>query len=206
MNPRRFARNESYERSCFWLITTREHPKKVVVVAVLDHISWATARVGPSKYVGGLMGTVDVVVLMAVVHHISWAAVRAGPSEHIWAASWAGRRGPHGACISWAAAWPSPPIFERMGRGPARSINFSGDGPRPSPAHQNFRGWAAARPSPLHFQIFAARPGPASQIFKSLGPVRPGPLQFSAQPGRARTSHMTHHKPSKNEKRHDEVK
>ena len=56
-------------------------PKKVVVVAVVDHISRATARAGPSKHVGGLMGTVDVVV--AAVHHISWAAVRAGPSKHI---------------------------------------------------------------------------------------------------------------------------
>ena len=35
------------------------------------------------KYVGGLMGTMDVVVVEAVVHHISWAAVRAGPSEHM---------------------------------------------------------------------------------------------------------------------------
>ena len=42
----------------------------------------ATARAGPSKHVGGLMGTVDVVVV-AIVHHISWAAVRAGPSKHM---------------------------------------------------------------------------------------------------------------------------
>ena len=56
-------------------------PKKVVVVAVV--ISWATARAGPSKHVGGLMATVDVVVVVAVVHHISWAAVRAGPSKYI---------------------------------------------------------------------------------------------------------------------------
>ena len=38
-------------------------PEKVVVVAVVNHISWATARVGPSKHVGGLMGTVDVVAV-----------------------------------------------------------------------------------------------------------------------------------------------
>ena len=37
-------------------------PEKVVVVAVVHHISWATARAGPSKHVGGLMGTVDVIV------------------------------------------------------------------------------------------------------------------------------------------------
>ena len=55
-------------------------PKNVVVVAVVHHISWATARAGPSKHVGGLMGTVDVVVVVvAIVHHISWATVRAGP-------------------------------------------------------------------------------------------------------------------------------
>ena len=58
--------------------------KKVVGVAAVQHISWATARTGPSKDVGGLMGTVDVVVVeVAVVHHISWAAVRAGSSKHM---------------------------------------------------------------------------------------------------------------------------
>ena len=57
-------------------------PQKVVV-AVVPHISWATARTGPSKHVGGLMGTVDGVAVVAVVHHISWAAVRAGPSKHM---------------------------------------------------------------------------------------------------------------------------
>ena len=40
------------------------------------------ARAGPSKYVGGLIGTVDVVVVVAVVH-ISWAAVPAGSSKHM---------------------------------------------------------------------------------------------------------------------------
>ena len=56
-----------------------------VVVAVAHHISWATARTGPSKHVGVLMGMVGVVVvvIVAVVHHISWAAVRAGPSKHM---------------------------------------------------------------------------------------------------------------------------
>ena len=59
-------------------------PKKNVVVAVVHCISWATARAGPSKHVGGLVGTVDfVVVVVAVVHHISCAAVRAGPSKHM---------------------------------------------------------------------------------------------------------------------------
>ena len=38
-------------------------PEKVIVVAVVHHISWATARAGPSKHVGGLIGTVDVIVV-----------------------------------------------------------------------------------------------------------------------------------------------
>ena len=43
-------------------------PKKVVVVAIVHHMPWATAWAGPSKHVGGLMGTVNVVVVVAVVH------------------------------------------------------------------------------------------------------------------------------------------
>ena len=59
-------------------------PEKVVVGAVVHHISWATARAAPSKHMGGPMVTVDVVVVVvAVVHHISWAAVRAGPLKHM---------------------------------------------------------------------------------------------------------------------------
>ena len=53
------------------------------MVAVVHHISWAAALTGPSKHVGGLIGTVDVVVVVAVVHHISLATVRAGPSKHM---------------------------------------------------------------------------------------------------------------------------
>ena len=60
-------------------------PNKAVVVAVLHHISWVTARAGPLKRVGGLTGKVDVVVVVvvAVVHHISWVAVRTRPSKHM---------------------------------------------------------------------------------------------------------------------------
>ena len=84
IHPGRFARNALYERmkSCFWRITTQPHPKKVIVVAVVHHISWTTARAGPSKHKGGLMGTVDVAVVAAVVHNISWTAVLVGPSKH----------------------------------------------------------------------------------------------------------------------------
>ena len=42
-------------------------PKTLVVVVVVHHISWATARAGPSKRVGGLMGTVDIVVVVVTV-------------------------------------------------------------------------------------------------------------------------------------------
>ena len=55
--------------------------------------------------------------------------------------------------------WAGPSIFNVMGRGPARPIKFSYDGLRPGPAHQVFRRWAAARPSPSHFPNFTARPG-----------------------------------------------
>ena len=58
-------------------------PKKVVVGAAVNRISWATPQAGPSKHVGGLMGAVDVTVVVAVIHHISWAAVLAGPSKHM---------------------------------------------------------------------------------------------------------------------------
>ena len=74
---------------------------------------------------------------------------------------------------------PGPSIFDMMGRGPALPVKFAEDGPRPGPAHQFFRGWAAARPSPSHFQKLTARPGPAHPFFKRLGPARPGPSHGS---------------------------
>ena len=43
---------------------------------------------------------------------------------------------------------------------------------RPGPAHQFFRGWAAARPSPSHFQKLTARPGPADRM--AARPMRHG--------------------------------
>ena len=79
--------------------------------------------------------------------------------------SWADAGGP---ARGWAGpgppARPGPPIVDMMGRGPARAVKFSEDGPRPGPAHQIFRGWATARPSPSHFQKFTARPGPAHHM------------------------------------------
>ena len=43
---------------------------------------------------------------------------------------------------------PGLSFFDMMGRGPARPVNCSENGLRPGPAHQFFRGWNAARPSP----------------------------------------------------------
>ena len=56
--------------------------KNVLVVAVVHHMASSTAWTGPSKHVGGLMGTVDVVVVVvAAILHISWSAVPAGRSK-----------------------------------------------------------------------------------------------------------------------------
>ena len=88
-----------------------------------------------------------------------------------------------------AAARPGLSNFERMGRGPARPIKFSEDGPRPDPAHHIFK---------------ISRPGPAHHFFKSLGPARPitfskvsarpGPSQFSDRPGPVRPRQTAHDK------------
>ena len=63
--------------------------------------------------------------------------------------------------ISRAAARPDPSNFERMGRGPARSIKFQRMGRCPT--------------QPITFSTCTVGPGPAHHIFKSLGPARPGP-------------------------------
>ena len=73
-------------------------------------------------------------------------------------------------CHGPARAGPS--FLYMMGRGPARPIKFSFSGPRPGPAHQNFRRWAAARPSPSHFQKFKARPDPTHHM--AARPMRHG--------------------------------
>ena len=77
---------------------------------------------------------------------------RAGPGL-----GWAGPT--HKNLIWWAAARPGPSKFQRMGRGPARSINFSEDGPRPGPAHHIKKKLRPSHPGPSFFQ--KSRPGPA---------------------------------------------
>ena len=69
-----------------------------------------------------------------------------------------------GPGLGWASpARPGPANFQRVGRGPARPIKISEDGPRPGPAHQS------------HFQKITARRGPAHHFFNSL--ARPGPAR-----------------------------
>ena len=102
----------------------------------------------------------DEIPLIQFYQGLSWADA-GGPAR-----GWAGLGRP---------ARPDPPIFYMMGRGPARPAKFSEDGPRPGPAHQFFRGWAAARPSPSHFQKFKARP----IIFSNVS-ARPGPAHHMA--------------------------
>ena len=73
------------------------------------------------------------------------------------------RSGPaHQICILWATARPGPSFFQRIGHGPARPINFSEDGPRPSPTHHVFKIFGPARLGTSRFKILGpARPGPA---------------------------------------------
>ena len=70
-----------------------------------------------------------------------------------------------------------------MGRGPARPMKFSEDGPRPDPTHQCFKSSRPGPARPINSSNVSARPGPADHIFKSLGPAPSGPLQVSDRPG-----------------------
>ena len=94
-------------------------PKTVVVLAVVHHIAWATARAGPSKHVGGLTGTVDVVAV--VVASSTPHLMGSGPGRPVEA-----HGPPHGpgtaAHIEPTSHGPRPGLsnFQRMGRGPAR--------------------------------------------------------------------------------------
>ena len=72
---------------------------------------------------------------------------------------------------------PGPSIFQRMGRGPARPIKNSEDGPRPGLAHHIFIFSRPGPARPINFSKVSARLSPAHHIFKSLGPARPGPAQ-----------------------------
>ena len=81
-----------------------------------------------------------------------------------------------GPGLGWASpARPGPANFQRVGRGPARPIKISEDGPRPGPAHHIFNLSRPGPARPINFSKVSARPGPGHHIFKSLDTVRPGP-------------------------------
>ena len=157
----------------FWADTSPGAPKKVVDVAV-HHMSWATARAGPFKHVGGLLGPVDVLVIVAEVHHISRAAVRAGPSKHT-------------GFVMCRAERPMKNLH-LMGHGPARPIKFREDGPRPGPAHHICRRWAAARPDPSKFQGMGRGPTQSITFSNFGGPARPVTIFRSTRRGPAHTN------------------
>ena len=83
--------------------------------------------------------------------------------------SWADAGGP---ARGWAGpdrpARPGPPVFDMMGRGPARPINFLEDGPRPGPTHHIKKKTGPARPGPSFYQ--KSRPRPARSITWQRGP------------------------------------
>ena len=95
------------------------------------------------------------------------------------------------------------------GPGGAAHIEPTSHGPRPGPAHQISRGWAATRPGPSNFQRMGRRPArsikisedgprpdPAHHIFDFPGPARPGPSIFQkSRPGPARPRQTPHGKP-----------
>ena len=141
--------------------------KKVVVVAVIHHISRATARVGPSKRVGRSVGRAEQPIRNP---HITGR----GPARPI-------------KFGGWIATQPGPSMFRRMGRGPARPIKRSDYGPQHDPSHLIFKYLrpGLARPNifqmyrtglarPMTFPKVSTRPGPAHHNFQ-IGPTRPGP-------------------------------
>ena len=148
-------------------------PKIIVVAAIVHHISLATARAGPSKHLGGLMGTVDVVVV--AVQYTGSRGQRSGPArQNTWAASWAGRSGPYRAHISWAAARPGPSNFHRIGRDPAQPITCSILHGPARPGQSNFQKSRLGPARPITFSKVSARPDSARPNFE-IGPARPSP-------------------------------
>ena len=77
--------------------------------------------------------------------------------------SWADAGGP---ARGWAGPGRSarPTNFDKMGRGPARPIKFSEDGPRPGPAHHIFKNSWPGPARPIIFLNVPARAGPAHHM------------------------------------------
>ena len=67
----------------------------------------------------------------------------------------------------WAAARPGPSNFNLVGRGPARPINFSEDGPWPVPAYHIFKNSRPGPARPIIFSNVSARPGVAHHMAAS---------------------------------------
>ena len=140
---------------------------EVVVAAVVQHISWAAVRAGPSKHMSRLMGRAERPIYSP---HL----MGRGPAR------------PIKIFRGWAAPGPGPSKFSEDGPrpGPAHE-NFRGwAAAQPSPSHFKF-----SPPGPAH-QIFnvSARPGPAHDIFKGFGRARPVTIFRSARPGPDQTN------------------
>ena len=120
IHPRRFARNASYERSCFWWIRPRRTQKSRRSSSSTPHLmGHGPGR--PVKTRGRSHGHGGLRSLVAVVHLILWAALRAGRQNtvclaegHIWVT--------YKAHTSWAAVRPGQPFFQKFHPGPAQTI------------------------------------------------------------------------------------
>ena len=209
IHPSRFARNASYERSCFWRITTYT-PKKLVLVAVVHHISWATARAGPSKHVGGLPHGGRRSSSSSGTHLMG-----SGPGRPV--KTHGPPHGPGGAAHidpTCHGPWTGPAhqissIFQRTGRvptrhhifkfsrpGPAQPINFSNVSARPGPAQTKqalefslyfllfFPLTSLLKKCPIHWQPWAAPSASSVVVTNSSEAVLavPSTCQTSAQP------------------------
>ena len=158
-HPRRFARNASYERSCFWRTTTRTPQKSRSCSSSTPHLIGH----GPGRPV----------------------KIRGRPHGH-----GGRRRSSSSSTPHLMGSGPGRPV-KNHGPGGAAHIEPTSHGPRPGPAHQIFRGWAAARPSSSKFQRMGRGPTQPITFPNFHGPARPGPSNLlRSRPGPARPDHI----------------
>ena len=140
-------------------------PQKVVIVAVVHHISWATARAKTHWRPHGHGGR----------------SSSSSSTPHL-TGNDPGRPVKHMGRLMGRAVRPiqSPHL---MGRGPARPIKFRDDGP------SNFERVGRGPTQPTHFRILTARPGRAHHFSKVS--ARPGPARHNFQIGPARPGSVT---------------
>ena len=98
----------------------------LVLIAVVYHIAWTSARTGPQKHVRRLMGRAERLIKSP---HL----MGRGPARPLHFGSF--------------TAWPGPSSFQNSRPGPTRPITFSEYTARPGPAHHNFQ-IGPARPGP----------------------------------------------------------